>query len=214
MPSEIFMRLKTDRKNAILEAACEGLADEPCDNMQVGRLAARMKISRSVFYSYFYNKRDFLCCLLYYLYDSVLADFLHCLQAEKGDFQEACIRAVSEMKEDKKWEQYAFLCQRFMNEEEYQDIAVYTVKKYYESGKVREFFETCYGMLDPERYGGLEQEKMEYGMTLVLDIILCALYAYEADSADGEWEALLCRLRIIGRGLRRLSSEKNELQCT
>lgn len=208
MPSDIFIRLKFHKRNAIMEAACKELADEACDNLQVGRLAARMQISRSAFYSYFYNRRDFLCCLLCYLYDSVLADFLYCLQAVKGDFQEACIMVVSKMKEDKKWEQYASLCQRFINEKEYQEIAVDTVKEYHESGKVREFTEACYGKLDPKRYGFLEQDKLECGIILVLDIILCALYTYEADSMDEEWEALLRRLRMIGRGLQRLSSEQ------
>lgn len=208
MPSEIFMRLKFHKKNAIMEAACRELADESCNNLQIGRLAARMQISRSAFYSYFHNRRDFLCCLLYYLYDSVLDDFLYCLQTEDGDFQEACIRAVSRMKEDKKWELYASLCQRFINEKEYQEIAVDTVKEYHESGKIREFTEACYGKLDPERYGFLEKDKLECGIILVLDIILCALYTYGADSTDEEWEALLCRLRIIGRGLQRLSSEQ------
>ena len=210
MPSEIFMRLKFHKKNAIMEAACRELAEKTCDHLQVGRLAARMQISRSAFYSYFYNRRDLLRCLLYYLYDSVLADFLYCLQTEDGDFQKACIRAVSKMKENKKWELYAFLCQRFINEKEYLEIAVETVKEYYESGKVKRFIEACYGMLDPERYGALEQENLECGMILVLDIILCALYTYEADSIDGEWEALVYRIRIIGRGLQRLSSEKRQ----
>lgn len=207
MPSEIFMRLKFHKRNAILEAACMELADESCNHLQAKRLAARMQISRSTFYSYFYNKRDFLCCLLYYLYDSVMSDFLHCLQAEEGDFQEACIKAVGKMREDRKWELYASLCQRFINEEEYQEIAVYTGKEYYESGKVRAFIEACYGLLDPEQYGALGQEKLECGMILILDIVLYALFTYEADSTDEEWESLLCRLRMIGRGLQRLSSE-------
>lgn len=208
MPSELFRRLKFYKRDAILEAACMELGDEACDKVQVGRIAARMQISRSAFYSYFYNKRDLLCCLLCYLYDSVLADFLYCLQLEEGDFQEACIRAVGKMKENGKWKLYAALCRRFANEEEYQEIAVDTATEYCESGKVRAFIEACYGLLDPERYGALEQEKLECGMLLVLDIVLYALLTYEEDSTDEEWKALLYRLRIIARGLQRISSEQ------
>ena len=207
MPSEKFMRLKFYKRNAILEGACMELADESCVNLRISRLVIRMNISRSAFYSYFHNKRDLLCCLLYYLYDNVLADFLNCLQAEAGDFQEACIRAVNKMKENGKWELYASLCRRFTYEKEYHEIAVYTVKKYYESGKVKEFIEACYERLAPEKYGSLEPDKLECGLMFVSDIVLYVLLTYEADSMDGEWEGLLYRLRTIGQGLQHISSD-------
>lgn len=214
MPTNTFMQLKDQKRSEILEAACMELAEGSCNNLQVSRLAARMQISRSVFYSYFHSRRDLLCCLLYYLYDGVLSDFLDCLQAEDGDFQEASIKVVSQIKEDGKWKQYASLFWQFINEIKYQELVADTVKEYYESGKVREFVGACYEMLNPEKYGGLEQEKLEYALLLVMDIVLYAFLTNEADSKDEDWEALLYRIRVIGRGLQHLSSERRAVVYT
>ena len=163
-----------------------------------------MQISESDFDLYFHDRRDLLCCLLYYLFDSVQTEFLHCLQAEDGDFQEACIRNICEMKKNGKWELYASICEGFIYETYYRKLAVYAAKRYYETGKITEFMETCYEMLDPGRYGALEQEKLETGMKLILNIVL---YGLVTDNTDEEWETLLCRVRAIGQGLERLSSE-------
>lgn len=210
MPLENFMRLKLNERKEILETACRQLANEPCDKLRAGRPGDGAPISGSEFYPYFYNRRDLLRCLQYYLYDSVLGDFLCCLQAEEGDFQEACIRAVGRMKEEERWEIYASLCRRFTEDEEYQETAADTAREYRESGKVREFIGACYEMLAPEKYGALEREKLECGLMLVGDIVLYALFTYEADSTDGEWEALLRRLQSIGQGLQKLSSEQKK----
>ena len=102
MPTENFIRLKLHKRNAIQKAACIAIADSSCHHLQNSKIAARMQISESDFDLYFHDRRDLLCCLLYYLFDSVQTEFLHCLQAEDGDFQEACIRNICEMKKKRK----------------------------------------------------------------------------------------------------------------
>lgn len=99
---------------------------------------------------------------------------------------------------------YASICEGFIYETYYRKLAVYAAKRYYETGKITEFMETCYEMLDHGRYGALEQEKLETGMKLILNIVL---YGLVTDNTDEEWETLLCRVRAIGQGLERLSSE-------
>ncbi|GAA0801576.1 hypothetical protein GCM10008910_31470 [Faecalicatena orotica] len=207
MPTEKFIHLELHKRNAILKGACMAIADSSCYLHSGSKLAARMQISESDFDSYFYDMRDLLCCLLYYLFDRVLDDFLLSLQAEGGNFQEACIRNIREMKKTGKWELYASICERFVYETYYQRLAAYAAERYYETGKITKFIETCHGMLDPARYGALEQEKLKKGMKFVLDIVLYGLVTCEADDTDEEWEALLCRVRSIGQGLERLSSE-------
>ncbi|QBE98096.1 hypothetical protein PMF13cell1_03662 [Blautia producta] len=206
MPTENFIRLKLYKRNAILKAACIAIADSSCHHLQTSKIAARMHISKSDFDLYFHDRRDLLCCMLYYLFDSVQADFLLCLQAEDGDFQKACIRNICEMKKTGNWGLYASICERFIYETYYRKLAVYAAERYYETGKITEFMETCYEMLDPGRYGALEQKKLETGMELVLEIVLYGLVTCDTNNTDEEWEALLCRVREIGQGLERISS--------
>ena len=58
MPTEHFLRLKNDRKNAIIKAATREFATKDYADVSVRDIADQAGISRGSFYLYFNDKED------------------------------------------------------------------------------------------------------------------------------------------------------------
>ena len=65
MPSERFMRLSEEKRNAIWEAAMAEFIAEPYEKGSINKIIRQAGISRGSFYTYFEDKRDLLAFILW-----------------------------------------------------------------------------------------------------------------------------------------------------
>lgn len=203
MWSRKTINVTPEKRERILEAACEEFAKNPYSSMRISRFIKKAGISRASFYIYFRDKEDLFCYMLCELIWEERKNFLDCLRAEQGNFYEAVLKSLTAIQESGKLETYIGLYRKLAVENECRELAFAVCREFYESGGARRFADDCYRARDVSRYGELDKEEMLYAIELGEDIVFRAFTLYALGYSDtGRLEkSMTSQLKIVENAL-------------
>ena len=85
MPTQRFLKLKEEKKQAILEAAVHEFSRVPYSSASINQIIKEADISRGSFYTYFEDKQDLLRWLIYAQAEQHFKNYIERLQKNGGD---------------------------------------------------------------------------------------------------------------------------------
>lgn len=85
MPTQRFLKLKEEKKQAILEAAVHEFSRVPYSSASINQIIKEADISRGSFYTYFEDKQDLLKWLIYAQAEQHFNNYIERLRENGGD---------------------------------------------------------------------------------------------------------------------------------
>ena len=206
MPTEKFYNLKEGKKQAILEAAGDELLETPYSLLTVSRIIQKAGISRASFYYYFSDKEDLFRHLREEMKNRFIKVVEKALRQKQGNFREGFQAVISTMLEDGGFRKNCCLYQRMVEDTECHNQAVRQEAAFHEKEGLREFVKNCQGLLNPELYPGLDEEKTVCLMELGVLVVAKTLFLYLMGSEKKEYLEGIAgvQLEILDRGARAL----------
>ncbi len=215
MPTEKFFNLKEGKRQAILEAAGEELLETPYSLLTVSRIIQKAGISRASFYYYFRDKEDLFYHMVEEMRSRFLSDMEKALRDSKGDFLEGFKKMLHFALEDGAFRKRCSLYRRLAEDARYRSQTTRKEASFYDKDGLRKFVRSREGLLDEERYGGLDEEKsiclLEMGVLVVIKtMFLCFV------GNDGKClrKTAIRQLEILDRGARSFQENQEDTRSS
>ena len=94
MPTQRLLKLKEEKKQAILEAAVHEFSRVPYSSASINQIIKEADISRGSFYTYFEDKQDLLKWLIYAQAEQHFNNYIERLRENEATFG-ICLRMCS-----------------------------------------------------------------------------------------------------------------------
>lgn len=204
MPTQRFLKLKEEKKQAILEAAVHEFSRVPYSSASINQIIKEADISRGSFYTYFEDKDDLMRYMLRGFRDGCQNKILGTLDEQGGDPFAAALRLLEAVVEEGEgglgYKMYRNMLSdlSLVNQNH-----LFGIKGFmFQDEGYREFIEKLYERLDKERYP-IDKETLAYlvDMTMLIVVKAVTLYYKNVVGKEKLLEVTKKELKILEYGV-------------
>lgn len=185
MPTKRFLKLKEEKKHAILEAAVHEFSRVPYSLASINQIIKEADISRGSFYTYFEDKDDLMRFILQGFRDNFQNRIYHLLEQEGGDPFAVSVKLLEAVMEDSESGLSYKMYKNMLS-----DLSVvnqnhlFGIKGFlFQDDAYMEFVREFYRHIDKKRYS-IDEETMAYLVEMTMLIVVKALALYYKNVAD------------------------------
>lgn len=204
MPTQRFLKLKEEKKQAILEAAVHEFSRVPYSSASINQIIKEADISRGSFYTYFEDKDDLMRYMLRGFRDGCQNKILGTLDEQGGDPFAAALRLLEAVVEEGEgglgYKMYRNMLSdlSLVNQNH-----LFGIKGFmFQDEGYREFIEKLYEHIDKERYP-IDKETLAYlvDMTMLIVVKAVTLYYKNVVGKEKLLEVTKKELKILEYGV-------------
>lgn len=204
MPTQRFLKLKEEKKQAILEAAVHEFSRVPYSSASINQIIKEADISRGSFYTYFEDKDDLMRYMLRGFRDGCQNKILGTLDEQSGDPFAAALRLLEAVVEEGEgglgYKMYRNMLSdlSLVNQNH-----LFGIKGFmFQDEGYREFIEKLYERLDKEHYP-IDKETLAYlvDMTMLIVVKAVTLYYKNVVGKEKLLEVTKKELKILEYGV-------------
>lgn len=204
MPTQRFLKLKEEKKQAILEAAVHEFSRVPYSSASINQIIREADISRGSFYTYFEDKDDLMRYMLRGFRDGCQNKILGTLDEQSGDPFAAALRLLEAVVEEGEgglgYKMYRNMLSdlSLVNQNH-----LFGIKGFmFQDEGYQEFIEKLYERLDKEHYP-IDKETLAYlvDMTMLIVVKAVTLYYKNVVGKEKLLEVTKKELKILEYGV-------------
>lgn len=204
MPTQRFLKLKEEKKQAILEAAVHEFSRVPYSSASINQIIKEADISRGSFYTYFEDKDDLMRYMLRGFRDGCQNKILGTLDEQSGDPFAAALRLLEAVVEEGEgglgYKMYRNMLSdlSLVNQNH-----LFGIKGFmFQDEGYQEFIEKLYERLDKEHYP-IDKETLAYlvDMTMLIVVKAVTLYYKNVVGKEKLLEVTKKELKILEYGV-------------
>ena len=204
MPTQRFLKLKEEKKQAILEAAVHEFSRVPYSSASINQIIKEADISRGRFYTYFEDKDDLMQYMLRGFRESCQAKVFRTLKESGGNPFAAAVQlleAVMEQGEDGLgYRMYRNMLSdlSLVNQNHLFGISGFML----EDEAYRTFIKNIYERIDRDHYP-IDEENLAYLVEMLMLITIKAVTQYYKNVVDKEQLLTVTRkeMQILEKGI-------------
>lgn len=185
MPTKRFLKLKEEKKHAILEAAVHEFSRVPYSLASINQIIKEADISRGSFYTYFEDKDDLMRFILQGFRDNFQNRIYHLLEQEGGDPFAVAVKLLEAVVEDSESGlSYKMYKNMLSDMSVVNQNHLFGIKGFlFQDDAYMEFVREFYRHIDKKRYP-IDEETMAYLLEMTMLIVVKALALYYKNVAD------------------------------
>lgn len=203
MPTQRFLKLKEEKKQAILEAAVHEFSRVPYSSASINQIIKEADISRGSFYTYFEDKDDLMQYMLRGFRESFRERVFCTLKEQDGNpFETAVMLLEAVMEQGENGIGYRMYKNMLTDLSVMNQNHLFGIKGFlFHDHTYKEFVRDIYGNIDRERYP-IDEDTLAYVVEMAMLIIIKAITIYYKNAADKEQLLAVIRkeMRILEQG--------------
>lgn len=187
MPTQRFLKLKEEKKQAILKAAVHEFSRVPYSSASINQIIKEADISRGSFYTYFEDKDDLMRYILRGFRDNCQERIFKTLEEEGGNPFAAAMRMLEEVvAEGESGLGYKMYRNMLSDLSVVNQNHLFGIKGFmFQDESYREFIEKLYEGLDGDQYP-IDRETLAYLVDMAMLIVIKAITLYYKNVVDRE----------------------------
>lgn len=187
MPTQRFLKLKEEKRKAILKAAVHEFSRVPYSSASINQIIKEADISRGSFYTYFEDKDDLMRYMLRGFRENCQSKVLGALEEEKGNLFAAATKLLAAVLEEGEgglgYKMYRNMLSdlNVVNQNHLFGIEGFM----FQDEAYREFIHRLHESIDKEHYP-MDKETLAYLVDMTMLIVIKAITLYYRNVVDRE----------------------------